>query len=64
MTLSEGMSSKRLLLFDIDGTLLDTGGATMSCLEEGFFVAFPQMDRDAYPRMDLGRAYAWVEWKI
>lgn len=26
----------------------------MSCLEEGFFAAFPQMDRGAYPHIDLG----------
>ena len=33
---------QRLLLFDIDGTLLDTGGVGRAALQEGMRVAFPK----------------------
>lgn len=46
----------KLILFDIDGTLLDTSGAGLSALEEGFFAAFPECQGKAFPQLDLGGA--------
>ncbi len=48
------MSSPKLLLFDIDGTLLDTGGAGLRSLKQGFIDAFDLAHREAeFPRLDL-----------
>jgi len=45
----------KLLLFDVDGTLLDSGGAGLAALREGFFDAFPsQRPREAsFPSLNL-----------
>ncbi|MEM7698187.1 MAG: HAD family hydrolase [Verrucomicrobiota bacterium] len=45
-----------LVLFDIDGTLIDTGGAGLKALEAGFFEAFPELAGAAFPELDLGGA--------
>ena len=45
-----------LLLFDIDGTLIETGGAGMASLESGFFDAFPEHRGSSFPGLDLGGA--------
>ena len=46
----------KLLLFDIDGTLVDTEGAGLRSLEEGFFKAFPHCRGKDFPALDLGGA--------
>lgn len=46
----------RLLLFDIDGTLIDTGGAGLRSLRESFYRAFPGHEAVAFPALDLGGA--------
>ncbi|MCB1241128.1 MAG: HAD family hydrolase [Verrucomicrobiales bacterium] len=44
----------KLLLWDIDGTLLDTGGAGMKALREGWQEAFPEVSAiTAFPPLDL-----------
>lgn len=48
--------ARTLLLFDIDGTLVDTGGAGLVSLETGFFEAFPRCRSTAFPALDLGGA--------
>lgn len=47
---------KALLLFDIDGTLVDTEGAGLDSLREGFYECFPSHRVRAFPRLDLGGA--------
>ncbi|MDF1861342.1 MAG: HAD family hydrolase [Verrucomicrobiales bacterium] len=47
---------KALLLFDIDGTLIDTEGAGLSSLEAGLFEAFPDRVDRPFPPLDLGGA--------
>ena len=47
---------RKLLLFDIDGTLVDTGGAGLSSLREGFHEAFPEHRDDPFPPLELGGA--------
>jgi len=45
---------KKLLLFDIDGTLIDTGGAGLSALRDAFIDNFELHDRvDEMPELDL-----------
>lgn len=46
---------ERVILFDIDGTLLHTGGAGLGALREGFFDAFPEhRTREGdFPELDL-----------
>lgn len=46
----------KLLLFDIDGTLVDTEGAGLIALEAGFFNAFPFCRESSFPSLDLGGA--------
>lgn len=46
----------KLLLFDIDGTLVDTEGSGLVALEAGFFNAFPFCREKAFPSLDLGGA--------
>ena len=47
----------RLLLFDIDGTILDSGGAGLGALRDGIVEAFGLHDRvDAMPELDLAGA--------
>lgn len=48
--------SRKLLLFDIDGTLVDAGGAGLRALREGFHEAFPQYSADEFPHLELGGA--------
>jgi len=48
--------SRKLLLFDIDGTLVDTGGAGLVSLREGFYEAFPEHGEREFPHLDLGGA--------
>ncbi|MGI9241255.1 MAG: HAD family hydrolase [Verrucomicrobiales bacterium] len=45
----------RLVLFDIDGTLLNTGGAGIAALQQGFARAFPQQAA-SMPELDLAGA--------
>lgn len=47
---------EKLLLFDIDGTLIDTEGAGLHSLHEGFFAAFPELSGRPFPPLDLGGA--------
>lgn len=47
---------KRLLLFDIDGTLIDTEGAGLAALEDGLYEAFPGREHISFPPLDLGGA--------
>ena len=47
---------KALLLFDIDGTLIDTEGAGLKALEVGLFDAFPDRRGRPFPPLDLGGA--------
>ncbi|MDF2377151.1 MAG: HAD family hydrolase [Verrucomicrobiales bacterium] len=47
---------EKLLLFDIDGTLIDTEGAGLISLEEGLFSAFPELEGRPFPPLDLGGA--------
>jgi len=49
-------SDARLLLFDIDGTLIDTGGAGLISLSEGFYLAFPEHRDRVFPPLELGGA--------
>ena len=46
---------ERLILFDIDGTLLNTGGAGIAALRQGFERAFPQQAAEM-PELDLAGA--------
>ncbi len=47
----------RLILFDIDGTMLDSGGAGLIALEEGLRNAFPrETGTRPFPSLDLGGA--------
>lgn len=46
----------KLLLFDIDGTLLDTGGAGLVSLRDGFHAAFPEHRERPFPPLELGGA--------
>src|SRR5210317_686411 len=46
---------ERLILFDIDGTLLNTGGAGIAALRQGFARAFPQ-HAARMPELDLAGA--------
>lgn len=50
------MPAEKLLLFDIDGTLIDTEGAGLESLSEGLFEAFPEFAGMAFPPLDLGGA--------
>lgn len=50
------MSPPKLLLFDIDGTLLDTGGAGLVSLRDGFHAAFPEHRERPFPPLELGGA--------
>ncbi|MEM9283656.1 MAG: HAD family hydrolase [Verrucomicrobiota bacterium] len=43
----------KLILFDIDGTLVDTEGAGLLALESGFFEAFPESRGRTFPPLDL-----------
>jgi phosphoglycolate phosphatase len=47
---------RRLLLFDIDGTLVDTGGAGLLALQDGFFASFPEHSGKPFPPLNLGGA--------
>ncbi len=47
---------RKLLLFDIDGTLVDTGGAGLASLREGFHEAFPEHRDAPFPPLELGGA--------
>lgn len=47
---------RRLILFDIDGTLVDTMGAGLVSLRNGFFAAFPESKGRDFPPLDLGGA--------
>jgi phosphoglycolate phosphatase len=48
---------KRLLLFDIDGTILDSGGTGLGALRDGIVNAFDLQSRaDAMPDLDLAGA--------
>lgn len=45
-----------MLLFDIDGTLVDTEGAGLESLRDGFYEAFPAFVELPFPALDLGGA--------
>jgi phosphoglycolate phosphatase-like HAD superfamily hydrolase len=47
---------RKLLLFDIDGTLVDTAGAGLASLREGFHEAFPEHRDAPFPPLELGGA--------
>jgi len=47
---------RKLFLFDIDGTLLDTGGAGLVSLRDGFHAAFPEHRERPFPPLELGGA--------
>ncbi|MDF1656632.1 MAG: HAD hydrolase-like protein [Verrucomicrobiales bacterium] len=47
---------EKLLLFDIDGTLIDTEGAGLISLQKGMVTAFPELSGRAFPPLDLGGA--------
>lgn len=49
-------ASRKLLLFDIDGTLVDTGGAGLLALRDGFLEAFPEHCDAEFPPLELGGA--------
>ncbi len=49
-------SQRRLILFDIDGTLIETGGAGLASLRDGFYDAFPEIADRPFPELDLGGA--------
>jgi phosphoglycolate phosphatase-like HAD superfamily hydrolase len=44
---------KQLLLFDIDGTLVDTAGAGLAALHNGMRKAFPDLCQEPLPALDL-----------
>jgi phosphoglycolate phosphatase-like HAD superfamily hydrolase len=44
---------KQLLLFDIDGTLVDTAGAGLAALHNGLRDAFPDLCQEPLPALDL-----------
>ena len=44
------------MLFDIDGTLVDSAGAGLRALHQGFFDAFPQKEPERFPDLDLAGA--------
>jgi phosphoglycolate phosphatase-like HAD superfamily hydrolase len=44
---------KQLLLFDIDGTLIDTGGVGLAALHDGLRLSFPSQAAGALPALDL-----------
>ena len=46
-------SGRRLLLFDIDGTLLDSGGAGLRALHQALPAAFPCLSEEHIPPLDL-----------
>lgn len=46
----------RLLLFDIDGTLIDTEGAGLISFSEAFYLAFPEHRGRRFPSLELGGA--------
>jgi hypothetical protein len=46
----------RLLLFDIDGTLIDTEGAGLVSFSEAFYLAFPEHRGRLFPPLELGGA--------
>ena len=46
----------RLLLFDIDGTLIDTEGAGLRSFSEAFYLAFPEHSGQLFPPLELGGA--------
>lgn len=46
----------RLLLFDIDGTLIDTEGAGLRSFSEAFYLAFPEHRGQLFPPLELGGA--------
>lgn len=48
--------ARRLILFDIDGTLVDTMGAGLVSLQNGFYTAFPECKGREFPPLDLGGA--------
>lgn len=51
------MSAPLLVLFDIDGTLLNTGGVGIGALEKGLRSAFPRETAgDVFPELNLGGA--------
>lgn len=56
LPVSHPAAPTRLLLFDIDGTLVDTGGAGLVSLRESFYQAFPGHEATAFPALDLGGA--------
>lgn len=47
---------EKLLLFDVDGTLVDTEGAGLYSLRDGIFSAFPELAGKPFPALDLGGA--------
>ncbi len=49
-------ASRTLLLFDIDGTIVDTAGAGLISLLDGFHAAFPEHRGRAFPPLELGGA--------
>ena len=49
-------SDAKLILFDIDGTLVDTGGAGLMSLQVAFYAAFPEHQERVFPPLELGGA--------
>lgn len=49
-------SDTRLILFDIDGTLIDTEGAGLWSFSEAFYLAFPEQRGRLFPPLELGGA--------
>lgn len=49
-------SDAKLILFDIDGTLIDTEGAGLISLQGAFYGAFPEHRERAFPTLELGGA--------
>ncbi|MEM6915294.1 MAG: HAD hydrolase-like protein [Verrucomicrobiota bacterium] len=47
---------EKLLLFDVDGTLVDTEGAGLLSLQDGVYDAFPHLGGETFPPLDLGGA--------
>lgn len=56
LTPTVGDDSRRLLLFDIDGTLIDTEGAGLWSFSEAFYLAFPEHCGRLFPPLELGGA--------